>query len=666
MTLTTPKLDDRSFQNIVDEAKKRIPQYCKEWTDHNVSDPGVTMIELFAWMTDMILYRMNQVPDLHYIKFLELLGVRLNGPVPARVPVTFWLSAPQPTPFMIPMGTEVATTQTETESSIIFTTDSDLQVRPPQLSAVISRVTGSDNKKKLDEHNLRRLESGFEWLEIFTPVPQVDDALYFGFENDLSRHILGFELDFDPAGGAGVDPTIPPYIWEASTGRDNQHWETAPMEVDTTRGMNGAGRIRVFLPDMGKYSVNDKSLYWVRVRVKEITPAERAEGMHAYRISPKLRKLSAATWGGTVTATHAQKITREFLGQSDGAPGQRFFLKNKPLLERALDERLTVLVDGQPPQAWQEVSDFAASFSDAPHYTLDSLSGELRLGPAIRQPDGTIKLYGAVPPRGSNLVFESYRTGGGQAGNVQVGVINTLKTAIPYVARVSNREPGWGGLDAETLEEAMVRAPALLRSRDRAVTESDFEFLACQALPVAIGRIKCIQASPSEGGRVVAGQVFVLVIPRIHQPEGYLEPEKLEPNPADIKKLSAYLDERRLLTTRLDIRPPAYYWVAVKAKLRAAPGANRSAVEAEVKRRLYQYLNPLTGGADGKGWPFGRDLFISDVYQCLQGIPDVQFIRGIEMYSAKPGGDAQGSAVEMVEIVGHGVVASGKHSVEFI
>lgn len=132
MPLTAPKLDDRNFQSIVDEAKKRILQYCKEWTDHNVSDPGVTMIELFAWMTDMLLYRLNQVPDLHYIKFLDMLGMRLNGPVPASVPVTFWLSAPQPTPLLIPAGTEVATTQTETEPSVIFTTNHDLWTLPPQ------------------------------------------------------------------------------------------------------------------------------------------------------------------------------------------------------------------------------------------------------------------------------------------------------------------------------------------------------------------------------------------------------------------------------------------------------------------------------------------------------------------------------------------------------
>ena len=146
MALPKPKLDDRQFQDIVDEAKKRIPQYCPEWTDHNVSDPGVTMIELFAWMTDILLYRLNQVPDLHTIKFMEMLGVTLREPVPAQVPVTFWLSQPQETTVTIPAGTEVASTQTETQTSIIFTTDRDMKVQTPDLQAVTTRVLTQDGE----------------------------------------------------------------------------------------------------------------------------------------------------------------------------------------------------------------------------------------------------------------------------------------------------------------------------------------------------------------------------------------------------------------------------------------------------------------------------------------------------------------------------------------
>ncbi len=676
MPLAAPKLDDRHFQDLVDEAKKKIPHYNKEWTDHNVSDPGVTLIELFAWMTDVLLYRLNQVPDLHYIKFLDLLGITLQGPIAAQAPVSFWLSAPQPTPVLVPAGTEVSSTQTETDRPIIFTTDEDFRITPPVLANIIARVAASDPTKKVYRpQNLRRLDAGFEGFEVFSPVPQVDDALYFGFENDLSYHLLGFEMEFDPAGGAGIDPTLPPYIWEASTGKTgdasrpdstSSRWERCEVDMDTTRGMNGIGRIRIHLPSMGKYKVNDIEQFWVRARVKEISAADERDGMHAYRLSPRLRKVQVASWGCTVQSTNAQKVVREFLGQSDGSPGQRFSLKASPILERKKGEHLTVQVEGSPAQAWAEVSDFSESNSTDLHYTLDSNSGELRFGPAVRQQDGTIKLYGAVPGRGANLIFEKYRFGGGQEGNLQPKIINTLKTAIPFISQVANRQPGWGGLDAETLASAMMRAPAMLRSRDRAVTEADFEFLARQSLPAAIGRVKCLQPSPADASRVVPGQVYILVIPKISRPEGRLEQQALSLKPEDIAALTAFLDERRLLTTRLDIRPPAYQWVAVKVKLRAAPGADQAVVESEVLKRLYKFLNPLTGGSAGDGWPFGRELFISDVYQCLQGIPNILFVRSVEMFASRPTGEPLGEAVESLEILAHGVVASGIHSVEFI
>jgi predicted phage baseplate assembly protein len=418
MALTIPKLDDRNFQDIVDEAKKRIPHYCKEWTDHNLSDPGVTLIELFAWMTDIQLYRMNQVPDLHYIKLMEMLGINLSEPVPAKVPVAFWLSQPQATSVSIPANTEVASTQTESERSIVFTTDEEFRVELPELSAITSRLTSVDKgDKRFRNQNLRGLAAGLEGLDVFSKIPQVDDAIYFGFKNDLSHHILGFDIDFDPAGGAGIDPTLPPYIWEASLGKDDQRWNTCAVEIDTTKGMNKSGRIQIHLPEMGDLRTNKKNLYWVRARIREISSSEIQDGMRPYQATPIIRKISVNTWGGTTSATHAQYIHNEFLGQSDGSPGQRFNLKFTPLLKRGPDEVLSVHEDGKPRQNWTEVVDFSNSGAEDQHYTLDCLNGEIRFGPAIRQPDGTIKLYGAVPPRGSNLTFLKYRYGGGQDGN---------------------------------------------------------------------------------------------------------------------------------------------------------------------------------------------------------------------------------------------------------
>ena len=71
-------LDDRTFQDLVQECLLRIPRYCPEWTNYNPSDPGITLVELFAWLTDQMLLRFNQVPRRNYVTFLELLGIRLQ------------------------------------------------------------------------------------------------------------------------------------------------------------------------------------------------------------------------------------------------------------------------------------------------------------------------------------------------------------------------------------------------------------------------------------------------------------------------------------------------------------------------------------------------------------------------------------------------------------
>jgi hypothetical protein len=73
-------LDDRKFEDLVEECLPRIPRYCPEWTNHNPSDPGITLVELFSWLTDQMLARFNQVPRRQYIAFLELLGIRLQPP----------------------------------------------------------------------------------------------------------------------------------------------------------------------------------------------------------------------------------------------------------------------------------------------------------------------------------------------------------------------------------------------------------------------------------------------------------------------------------------------------------------------------------------------------------------------------------------------------------
>src|SRR3954467_14576194 len=94
MVLPVPNLDDRRFQDLVDDAKRFTQRRCPEWTDHNVSDPGVALIESFAWMVDMMLYRVTRIPERLPVRLLDLLGLPLRPPTSARVELALRLAAP--------------------------------------------------------------------------------------------------------------------------------------------------------------------------------------------------------------------------------------------------------------------------------------------------------------------------------------------------------------------------------------------------------------------------------------------------------------------------------------------------------------------------------------------------------------------------------------------
>src|SRR3954451_1415322 len=144
MALPAPNLDDRTFQDIVDEAKRVIPRYCPEWTNHNLSDPGVALIELFAWMSEMVLFRLNQVPDRLYVHFLNLVGIEPFPPSVARADLTFWLSSVLPHDVVVPAGTQVSTIGEVSQRAVVFTTTHQLTVKPPVLEAAVTERAGAE------------------------------------------------------------------------------------------------------------------------------------------------------------------------------------------------------------------------------------------------------------------------------------------------------------------------------------------------------------------------------------------------------------------------------------------------------------------------------------------------------------------------------------------
>lgn len=645
MPLPSPNLDDRRFQDIVDEAKRRIPLYAPEWTDHNVSDPGVTLIELFAWMVEMLLYRVNRVPEKAYITFMELMGVRLLPPAAARAPLTFWLSAPTSEPVTIPAGTEVATVQTSADNAVVFSTDAPLVVRPPSL---VSCLTSPDEQGFEDQ--TRDLGHEGESFLAFSPSPRPGNAFYIGDAGDLSGHILTLTISCSIE-GIGVDPRNPPLAWEAWC---SDGWLEAEVERDETGGLNKNGQVVLYLPQrMARRELGGKEAFWVRCR--HVSPRR---GQPTYSASPKIHALSVETTGITGSATHSVTIAGESLGQSSGLPGQHFQLEFAPVLPRRPGEALEVFDDQRSAwEPWTEREHFGDSLPGDTHFTLDSVSGLVSFGPSIREPDGSTRQYGAVPPRGSQIRFSRYRSGGGAIGNVGSGTVSVLRSSVPYVDRVSNRRPAVGGRDAESLERAKLRAPQMLRTSSRAVTAEDYEYLAREASQ-SVARARCIQPRAVGADGPAPGAVKVLLVPAASPAEGRLTQAQLNLPPELIQEVQQYLDERRLLTSVLVIGQPEYRFVAVEARVKARVEADPQTVSDEAARRLYRFLNPLVGGADGNGWTFGRDLYVSEVFAVLQGTPGVEYIEQVTMtVEGQPGNQTR------VSVPDDGLVGSAEHRI---
>lgn len=654
MGLEAPKLDDRDFRDLVEEARARIPLYTPEWTDHNLSDPGITLIELFAFMMDVVLYRLNRVPDKHYIKFMELIGMKLHEAVPAQADVTFWLSAPQFSTIVIPADTEVSTTQTENQPGIIFSTDRDLEILVPQLAYVMTSME-TEEGNSYNVQSLSTVQSGYEQFPMFiSDPPKTNDALYMGFDLDLGHHILGLNFQVDRAEGSGIDPNNPPYVWEVLSTGIEQRWTRVPVDMDDTKGFNVNGLIRLHLPEMVRSSRNDISAYWLRCRL-DLSDTE-----SRYEVSPRIVRLGVESWGGTVATTNVTRVRNSTLGRSDGAPGQTFYFDHSPMVARTTDEYILVRTEDGREQRWQEVGDFSTSTGTDRHYTIDSETGMLRFGPALPQPDGQVKRYGALPPKGAMITMTSYRYGGGQNGNVAARSINKLKTSIPYISRVANLRPATGGLDAESLENAKMRVPGHLRSLRRAVTAADYEYLAKQSVPGRIGRVYCLQPPLTNHG-----ENRILVIPSIPVLTGFIAPESLELQTDVHDAIKAYLDERRLLSTLLEVTAPTYIWVETEVRLSVSQHYEFDKVKTTVENKLFDFINPLIGGVDGKGWTFGRDLLMGDVMAVLSTVPGVNFIRSVRLFpiTYENRQFTRGNPTNDIAVPSDGLVVSYQHTI---
>lgn len=604
-----PRLDDRTYDSIVAEMRSRISRYTPEWqpvwSDLNDSDPGVTMLQVFAWLGEMLAYRMNQVPALSYLKFLQLLGIELRPAEPSQAQITF----PMKSSFarattVVPLGTQVIAETAGGGPPLVFEATRALTVLRPRLSAVLA-YDGNLTYETVSEANDRAGS-----FRPFGPTASVGAALLLGFEatstfpaTEFTVHAWGVETGKRAAVTCGLEATAAypsaTVGWSAWTGFD---WSPITLLKDDTLAFTRTGEIVLRTPDnLATTTIPPEPgpLYWLRA---ELVSSQ-------YERPPVL----AALRTNTMTLTQMETARDEVLGGSTGRPDQSFRLTNTPVLAATLE----IEVDqGSGPETWTEVEDFLASSPRDQVYALNRTTGEVRFGDGRT---GAIPVANPANP-GANVVARRYQYGGGAHGNVGPGVLHALRNAVAGIDEngVTNLVASFGGRDEETLDQAKQRAPAAIRARCRAVTGDDFEFFASQAANIARARALPLR-HPDFPDVAVPGVVTVVVVPDSGDPEP-------RPSEGTMRTVCAYLDERRLLTTEVYVAPPTYREVSVAVDVVAEDTADLAQVQREVEQGLLTYFHPLTGGETGLGWPFGGTISFSRTFQQVFSVPGVSSV----------------------------------------
>jgi predicted phage baseplate assembly protein len=594
MSLVPPILDDRRFDDLKTEAIERIRLACPEWTDFNPSDPGMTLVELFAWFTDLTLYRMNKVPDKLHGELLSLVGIQPEAAKPAVALVEF-NPADKSCPTIIPAGTPSSAIDLGGGAVARFQTERDLHMVRSRLEAVTRELP---DKADLTELN-KAADRGFD---PFGPkgAEQSELRLRFSakagdqagqiFPDIMTLHVSVItrlvDDDFPlPELQASLQrPQVPPLLWSARM--ENDVWEALEIIDDETSRFSRDGFIRIAGPRRAvpialspvKPSSENKYAFELRCRV--------GRPGFAFGCAPRLRHLAV----NAVNAIARTLETDNPLATSTGLQGQTLQLRNKPVKPGSVKLGTRGPDENGKADSWIEVDNFSASSSTDLHFMLDAANGQIRFG------DG---LYGKIPDAGRRI-SATYLAGGGVQGNVSA---QKIRYDFPGVSGV-NPLPAVGGSDTEQATRLRQRAAARLRSRDRAVTAADFEDIALNI--GKMGRAKAISGLhpdfPDLCGRM-PGVVTVFIVSRSRQ-EGKLPPWPTDTEIDDVKNL---LDSRRVIGCELFVQAARIVPVKLTVAVTANPGFSVDVVQREVGKTLNDWLN-----SDERG--FGINLSGGDLW----------------------------------------------------
>jgi predicted phage baseplate assembly protein len=643
MPLPLPRLDNRTFDQLVAEGQVLLPRYAHAWTDYNAHDPGITLLELLAWLAELGFYRLDRLTPASIRAFLHVVGGVRRA---AQTAETVVVSAP-----LAPTDVPAGATAAGADGRAIFQATRVASLTPAHLVAVLSGPATD----LLDRTQESRALSPFEPLGA---APAVGDALYLGFDGPLAPTTAPLALYVATADEAANRRTraLLDAEWASARAEALRDGAPAPADVrehyaarlaweyhagagvwapladveDETRALTLTGFVRFRLPAAPAHTPGGIPLpapsarYFLRVRL--------AAGR--YDCAPTICGVLA----NALAIRNAVDRPRQRLVRSNGRAAQLFALACAPVVPRST--RVEVIAGGVGDGTWKEAATWDGVGPHDRVYVLDPDDGTLTFG------DGRI---GRVPADGAEI-WAAYQTGGGAAGNVAA---NTIVEIASAAGPLKVRQPfaAAGGEPAEDLEAAIGRGLAALAGPARAVTLKDFEDLVLAMPGAPIARVEALaDYRPDLPCLPALGSITVVVVP-------WCPPARPEPSPELLCAVTRYLERRRPLTTELHVVGPCYTTVSVRARLHPKPGADGPRLTDEARNALARFLDPLRGGPDGNGWPVGRDVYRAEVLALLNDLSGVAYVDELMTDTGKQLGARCGN----ISVCPHGLVTSGTH-----
>jgi predicted phage baseplate assembly protein len=674
MVLIPPALDDRSYDDLVQDLIANIPAHTPEWTNPQPGDPGRTLLELFAWLADTILYRANLIPERQRIAFLRLLGQTMEPASPATGLITLQLGPSVTSPVKIVAPATVSgppNFETLGQIDLLPVTGQayiKLGLSPDQLKNTLKLRTGL---KKL--YGLSTVPSGYTttavfannqadpngldvlngtadqsvWIALLAPTKQTQAAAKAAL-NTTGQQLLniGFAPPATAPGlfpvpqsytGAGT-PAQVPAVWQITQDSPNPNLNLKVFS-DTTNGLTQAGVVQLAIPggQIGAPTNDVRSDPQAGVggkppRIDDPAIAARLVTWVQLTVQSEL----TAGWLGVNAVQIDQRTTFEsiVIGVSDGSANQQFTVGQQSVDPTTF--QLNVDMPGLGYTPWNQVDDLAVVQGPLQVYRLDPEAGTVTFGN---------QLQGMIVPAGRRIQVGLMRAGGGVAGNLPAGSLASIQAFDPLgnqitqTITVQQPLPTSGGADAETLQDAEQRIPSLLQNQSRAVTATDYQNLAMQTPGASVGRVEVLPLfKPQTQFSPAPGVVSVMVIPN---KAGVLNPCP-RASQTMLQTAYQYLNPCRPVSAELYVIASEYVGLGIAVGVEVKDGFQTIQVAQSVETALRSYMWPLApGGADQTGWSLGRTVRQLELEVVVSNVAGVTEVNGLNLFSVLPSGAYQ-------------------------